>query len=138
MATQLEIFRFVAPQFALVSDANVQIALDLAKLFINVSAYPVESQDLALALKAASILFVQAQSTSGETGGTQMLKSEREGDLMRTYDTSGKAATSINIYDEQLALLGFGTFGAPIITRYGLDIPQEVDLDSYRQGPWFT
>lgn len=128
MATPLEIFRFVAPQFAAVSDENVQIAIDLAALFINVSAYPLESQSLALALKAASILFVQAQSTSGETG-TQVLKSEREGDLMRTYETSGTSATRTNIYDDQLALLGFGTFGAGIMTRYGMNVPQGVDVN---------
>lgn len=131
MATQIEIFRFIAPQFAAVSDENVQIALDLAALFINVNAYQPESQDLALALKAASILFVQAQSTSGETG-TQVLKSEREGDLERTYATSGTAATSSNIYDDQLAQLGFGQFGSKIMTRYGLMIPQGVDVDYYR------
>lgn len=132
MATSLEIFRFVAPQFAALPDADVLFALDLAALFINISAYPPESQDLALALKAASILFVQAQSTSGETG-TQVLKSEKEGDLMRTYETSGTSATRTNIYDDQLALLGFGTFGAGIMTRYGLNVPQgvEVDFDRY-------
>ena len=134
MATALEIFRFVAPQFAVLPDADVEFALDLARLYITVDSYPVESQPLALALKAASILFVQSQSTSGESGGGQVLKSEREGDLMRTYETSGKAATSTNIYDDQLALIGFGAFGASIMTRYGMSVPQggEVGFDGYR------
>lgn len=132
MATPLEIFRFVAPQFAALPDASVEFAIELAAQFINVNAYPLESQPLALALKAASILFVQAQSTSGEVG-TQVLKSEKEGDLMRVYETSGTSATKSNIYDDQLALLGFGTFGAGIMTRYGLSVPQgvEVDFDRY-------
>ena len=133
MATPLEIFRFVAPQFAALPDADVLFAFDLAAQFINLNAYPPESQSLALALKAASILFVQAQSTSGETG-TQVLKSEREGDLMRTYETSGTSATRTNIYDDQLALLGFGSFGSGIMTRYGLNVPQGREVGN---NEWF-
>lgn len=130
MATPLEIFRFVAKQFAALPDADVLFAFDLAAQFISIDAYPPAQQSLALALKAASILFVQAQSTSGETG-TQVLKSEREGDLMRTYETNGTSATRTNIYDDQLALLGFGTFGAGIMTRFGLEIPQGVELNEF-------
>lgn len=135
MATQIEIFRFIAPQFAAVSDEDVQIALDLAALFISVEAYPLGSRDLALALKAASILFVQAQSASGD-GTNKVVTREKEGDLERSYSSSSSSTVLDNIYEEQLVALGYGTFGAHIMTRYGMVIPQGVEIDYYRPGPW--
>lgn len=119
MATQLEIFRLVAPEFAAVTDIDVQKFLDLAPLFINPLAYPEESRGLALVYKAASLLYVKSQSESGENTGGILIR-EKEGDLERAWSVDGNASKSSgNAYDDLLDQLGRGLFGATIMTRFG-------------------
>jgi len=128
MATQLEILRLVAPEFAAVSDLDVQKFLDLAPLFINPLTYPEESRGLALVYQAASLLYKQAQSSSGDNAGGILIR-EKEGDLERAWAVgdNSKASSSGNSYDDLLKQLGLGIFGASMMTRYGLVIPQGVD-----------
>lgn len=124
MATQLEVFRLVAPEFALVSDEDVQKFLDLAPLFINPLAYPEESRGLALVYQAASLMFKQKQSSSGDSNGQALIR-EKEGDLERAWSagsSSSRSGSDENIYDGLLAKLGLGAFGATIMTRYGSSV----------------
>ena len=131
MATQLEILRLVAPEFAAVADIDVQKFLDLAPLFIDPLRYPEESRGLALVYQAASLLYKQAQSSSGENTGGILIR-EKEGDLERAWAVGGNAKKSSgNAYDDLLAQLWLGIFGASIMTRYGTVVPQGVDVGNY-------
>lgn len=135
MATQLEIFRLVAPEFAASSDTDVQKFLDLAPLFIDPMRYPEESRGLILVYQAASLMYRQGLSSgtvSGGTGGSNLIR-EKEGDLERAWGrTSSSAATSKfgerNMYDVLLDQLTLGVDGAPIMTRFGTTIPQGVEV----------
>jgi len=88
MATQLEILRLVAPEFAAVDDATVLAMLDLAPLITDPQLYPVATRDLAMVYQACILLAQRSASASGtaSTGGT--LVREKEGDLERQYSSS--------------------------------------------------
>lgn len=117
MATQLEVFRIVAPEFAGETDITVQAFLDLAPLYINPEIYPVESRGLALVLKAASLMLNRTRSASGSSSGGALLE-EKEGDLMRKYGASNKNGATIDIYEQQLLQLSASTIaGMGILTR---------------------
>lgn len=117
MATQLEVFRIVAPEFSGELDATVQAFLDLAPLYINPEIYPVESRGLALVLKAASLMYQRKRSASGSSSGGAILE-EKEGDLMRKYGATGKNGETLDIYEQQLRELSAGTVaGMGILTR---------------------
>lgn len=125
MATQLETLRLVAPEFAAVSDTDVQAFLDLAPLFINPLLYSVESRGLALVYEACSLMLQRNQSASGDSSGLDVTM-EKEGDLQRSYGRSGvsNARTSVkNIYDQKLDELSLQISGGCIMTRYGIDGP---------------
>lgn len=112
--TPLEAFRLVAPEFAAESDVTVNEFLALALLFINVAAYPYETQPVAQALKAASLMVQRKKSQNGESSGGNLLE-EREGDLMRKYaDDDG---VDSDIYAQQLQQITLGVFGLGIMTR---------------------
>lgn len=135
MATQLEIFRLVAPEFASSSDADVQKFLDMAPLFIDPMRYPEASRDLILVYQAASLMYRQGLSSgaiSGGSGGSSLTR-EKEGDLERAWGKASSSASNSkfgekNIYDTLLDQLTLGVDGAPIITRYGSQIPQGVEV----------
>lgn len=126
MATQLEAFRLVVPEFAAESDATVQAFLDLAPHFIDPMQYDESVRGLALVYQAASLMYRKKQSETGSSSGGE-LASEKEGDLARSYFKGGgvgvKGASS-DIYAKQLDALSVSIGG--IMTRYGSTIPQGV------------
>jgi len=127
MASQLETFRLVAPEFASVSDVEVQKFLDLAPLFIDPMQYSVETRGLALVYQAASLMYQQKQSTSGDSSGLD-LTMEKEGDLQRSYGKPNGNAVSKDIYLQALDRLSLQFSGGCMMTRYGLNIPQGYDI----------
>lgn len=84
MATALEYFRMFAPEFASVDDATVQMWLDMADTQIAVDCLDDERKAQAQAYYAAHLLWLANTQGSG-TGGTGAIRSEREGDLSRSY-----------------------------------------------------
>jgi len=135
MASQLEVLRLVAPEFAAISDTDVQSFLDMAPLFIDPMRYPEASRGLILVYQACSLMYRQGLSSgsiSGGSGGSTLTR-EKEGDLERAWGkSSNKSADSKfgerNIYDIQLDQLTLGVDGAPIMTRYGETIPQGIEV----------
>lgn len=119
MTTSLEYFRIVAPEFASELDATVNAFITLAADFIDASLYT--NANLALAYMAASLMYQQKQSASGQSSGLD-LKREREGDLEREYgvSTSSSNAMAKDIYQQQLDMLARSFSGACIMTRYGI------------------
>ena len=119
MASQLEVFRILAPEFSAESDITVQSFLDLAPLYIDPQIYPTESRGLALVLKAASLMTARGMSQSGASGGG-VVTEEKEGDLTRKYSTNSRSKiTSDNIYEQQLNALTLGIVGMSVRTRMG-------------------
>lgn len=126
MATQLEAFRLLIPEFAATSDADVQAFLDLAPHFIDPMQYAESVRGLALVYQAASLMYRKKQSETGSSSGGE-LASEKEGDLARSYFKGGgvgvKGASS-DIYAQQLDTLSLAVGG--IMTRYGTVSAQGV------------
>lgn len=128
MATQLEVFRLVVPEFASEIDATVQAFLDLAPHFIDPMLYDESVRGFALVYQAASLMYQKNQSALGNSSGGQ-LASEKEGDLARSYFKSGTAntkTTATDIYAQQLDKLSLAVGG--ILTRFGNTIPQGVTI----------
>lgn len=126
MATQLEAFRLVVPEFAAESDATVQAFLDLAPHFIDPMQYDESVRGLALVYQAASLMYRKKQSETGSSSGGE-LASEKEGDLARSYFKGGGTSikgASADIYAQQLDALSLAVGG--VMTRYGSTIPQGV------------
>lgn len=118
MTTSLEYFRIIAPEFAAELDATVNAFITLAADFIDASLYT--NANLALAYMAASLMYQQKQSASGQSSGLD-LKREREGDLEREYGVSTSSSTMTkDIYQQQLDMLARSFSGACIMTRYGI------------------
>lgn len=91
--TLLELFRFLVPLFAAVSDEDVQTALDLAAAY-RPACLTTAQQDEAQVWYAAFILYSRAVQTAGAAGGSggivpANIQSEKEGDLSRTYRSGG-------------------------------------------------
>ena len=121
MATQLETFRLLIPEFAGTTDTDVQSFLDIAPLIIDPLKFSVETRGLALVYQAASLLYMKNQSFNGDSSGMD-LTMEKEGDLTRQY---GRNATSSNgttkdIYLQMLDTLTKQFAGSTIMTRYGI------------------
>jgi hypothetical protein len=129
MTTAIEYFRIVGKQFAVLSDAEVQIWLDIAGTLGAAGCLMGDPANLATALYAAHMLQLDGENTSGE-GGRGPIKSEKEGDLMRTYVTtaSGETWFTLSPYGQQYSQMQLGCTGAGIMTRYGSEVPQGVDL----------
>lgn len=121
MATQLETFRLLIPEFVLTSDADVQSFLDIAALIIDPLKYNEETRGLALIYQAASLLYMKNQSASGESSGLD-LTMEKEGDLQRSYGKSSTSSSGMtkDIYLQMLDTLSRPFAGATIMTRYGI------------------
>jgi len=126
MTTSLEYFRIIAKQFASVSDAEVEVWLDIAGLNANTACLMGDRANLALALYAAHLLSLDAANQTGE-GGHGNIKSEREGDLSRSYGSSVGDDTWLGLsgYGQQFQNMMLGCFGATIMTRFG-DTPPVV------------
>ena len=130
MATQLETLRLLAPEFAGISDVEVQKFLDIAPLFIDPMKFSIETRGLALVYQACSLMYQQSQSSSGQSSGMD-LTMEKEGDLQRSYGRAGvtnaKGAVK-DIYMQQLDMLTLQFAGSTMMTRYGLTVPQGYDV----------
>jgi len=121
MATQLEAFRIIAPEFASSDDVTVQMFLDIAPLFIEPMQYSEDTRGIALVYQAASMMYAQKQSANGTSNGLDVTM-EKEGDLTRQFGKSNSTSSvaSKNIYEQMLEKLGRGIFGTTIMTRYGV------------------
>lgn len=122
MATQLETFRLLIPEFASTGDTDVQKFLDIAPLIIDPLKYSEESRGLALVYQAASLLYQTTQSANGNSSGMD-LTMEKEGDLTRQYgggasNRNGKVAK--DIYLQMLDTISLQFAGATIMTRVGI------------------
>jgi hypothetical protein len=83
----LELFRFLVPYFAAVPDVDVLAALALAEPHRPACLTPAQ-QDEAQVWYAASILLERQRQTEAGSGTGPIpygIKSEKEGDLQRTY-----------------------------------------------------
>jgi len=130
MATQLEAFRLLIPEFSAISDVDVQKFLDLAPLYIDPERFSDDNRGLALAYQAASLMYSQKQSQLQLSSGAGLIR-EKEGDLERQYaDTySNKYGTSPkNMYDNMLIKLFKQGTGANILTRMALAAAFSVSL----------
>jgi hypothetical protein len=123
--TALTVFRTLAPEFAAESDATVNEFLALSPSFVNVALYPAESADIAIALKAASLMLARKNSASGQSSGGELIR-EREGDLERSYGAASSKNDGLDIYAQQLRDLtlaaGVNQYSASI-TRMADSIP---------------
>lgn len=126
MTTSLEYFRIIAKQFASVSDAEVNVWLDIAGLNANTACLMGDRANLALALYAAHLIDLDASNQIGE-GGRGNVTSEREGDLSRTYAAGSGDDTWMGStgYGQQYSNMMLGCFGSTIMTRFG-DTPPPV------------
>lgn len=86
--TLLQLFRFLVPYFAALSDPVVQQALDLAAPYRPACLTPAQ-QDEAQVFYAAWLLYQRELQTAALAGGGTMpgvgIKMEKEGDLQRQY-----------------------------------------------------
>ena len=98
--TALTTFRLIAPEFSGEDDATVNQFIALAPSFINVSLYG-DSLDLAIALKAASLMLARKNSSLGQSSGSE-LTMEKEGDLQRSYGASKGKNDGLDLYMQQL------------------------------------
>ena len=129
MATPLDLFRVVAPEFAAESDATVNAVIALVPYYINVDLYQGDQQSMAIALKAASLMLTRSMSASGSSGGG-VVTEEKEGDLSRKFSSSQSAKiTTDNIYEQQLAALSAGVSGVGVMTR--INVPGFAGGASY-------
>lgn len=120
MATQLEYFRQFAPEFAALTDTVVGNWLTTAGLFVKAGCLDAERAALATALYAAHLAWVTQNQASGSgTSGT--IKSEREGDLSRTYGSLSGDDSWIgqSPYGQQYLSITSACVGSTIMTRYG-------------------
>lgn len=125
MTTAAEFFRIIAKQFAdTVSDADLAVWLNIASLNGGVACLVGDRANLALALYAAHMLYLDATNTTGE-GGRGSIKSEKEGDLARTYGSTVGDGTWLGLspYGTQYSDMLLGCTGAGITTRFGFNPP---------------
>lgn len=89
--TTLEWFRFFAPEYATVSDAEVAILVTATGTLANIGCLTGDNANAATALYAAHLQWVRTNSSSGLNGN---LKMRKEGDLTEQYDTGKSASVS--------------------------------------------
>lgn len=118
--TSLEFFRIIASQFSSISDEVVNQWLLIAGLNANTACLDDDRKNLALAYYAAHLLFLDAENSSG-SGGRGPIKSEREGDLSRTYGDGygGNTWYSLSPYGQEYWNMISGCIGGGIMTRFG-------------------
>lgn len=117
MATSLQYFRLFATEFASVIDATVNTWLGIAAQDVYAPCLSTEELARANALMAAHLMKLSSDAASGVAGP---IKSEREGDLSRTYGSVSGDNTVLGstIYGMQYLQLTERCFGASIMTRY--------------------
>lgn len=117
----LELFRFLVPYFAAVPDTDVLAALALAEPYRPACLTP-SQQDEAQVWYAASLLLERQRQTEAGTGTGPIpygIKSEKEGDLQRTYGAADGIEDPLNFGDRYDALARLcGGYGA-ITVGYG-------------------
>lgn len=115
--TQLEMFRKIAPEFAQISDEEVQGMLDLVGDILSKKRFG-KMYDRAVALLAAHQFTLQTLIASDENAGAATsltsgaLVSEREGDLQRSY--GGMSSSSSG--DDMDSLLKKTVYGLQFLT----------------------
>lgn len=114
--TALEYFRLLAPEYSSTLDATVQTWLTVAGNLANTGCLDAERAAMALALYAAHMLKLSQDAASGIAGA---IKSEREGDLSRSYGNLAGDTTLLGStpYGLQYKSLTDRCFGATIMTR---------------------
>lgn len=118
--TSLEYFRLFAPAYTSVSDATVNQWLTISAEFVPSTCLTAQGYSMAQALYAAHLLTLSTASASGVSG---TIKSEKEGDLSRTYGTTKGDDTVLGStpYGLQYLEVTKGCYGSAIMTRYGID-----------------
>jgi hypothetical protein len=127
--TSLQWFRILAPEFSALTDAQVNALIAAATVFVSTAGLNTDQANAALALYAAHLQWITVNHTgSGSNSGN--VKSEREGDLSRTYGTMQGDDTWIgqSPYGMQFNDIMKAVTGSCLMTRYGLTIPQGVDV----------
>lgn len=122
--TQLEWFRLLAPAYSALTDEQVTALLTASALFVNVSCLDDDRANAATALYAAHLQWV-GQASAGNGGIVGNIKSEREGDLSRTYGNLNGDDTWIgqSPYGLQYMDIVKVCSGAGIMTRFGSNPP---------------
>lgn len=118
--TSLEWFRLLAPAYSTLTDAQVNALLTASAIFVNVSCLDTDRANAATALYAAHLQWAgQASANNGGTVGN--IKSEREGDLSRTYGSLSGDNTWVGQSPYGLQYLDIVKVcsGAGIMTRFG-------------------
>lgn len=112
----LQYFRLFAPAFASIDDATVSQWLTVAESMVNVGCLDTERQNMAIAYYAAHLMSITESASSGASGP---IKSEKEGDLSRSYGAVSGDATWLGQTPYGLAYLNLSSAcaGASILTR---------------------
>lgn len=122
--TSLQWFRFFASEFSALTDAEVNALIAAATVFVSTAGLNTDQANAALALYAAHLQWVSVNHTSGsEIKGN--VKSEKEGDLARTYASMKGDDTWLgqSPYGLQFNDIMMAKVGGCIMTRYGIDGP---------------
>lgn len=119
--TPLEYFRLLAPEFASVNDVTVGTWLTVAGNIADTVCLEAEVANMALALYAAHMLWITTYQASGSGGATGAIKSEKEGDLSRSYGAVKGDTTWLgqSPYGQQYLNVTAPCYGAGILTRIG-------------------
>lgn len=127
--TSLEWFRLLATEFSALTDAQVNALLAAAAVFVSTAGLNTDQANAALALYAAHLQWVSVNHTSS-TKSAGNVKSESEGDLSRTYGVMQGDDTWIgqSPYGMQFNDIMKAVTGSCLMTRYGLTIPQGIDV----------
>ena len=115
--TALQYFRLLAVEFASVIDATVNTWITIATSDVYAPCLSAEELARAQALMAAHLMKLSSDAASGVAGS---VKSEREGDLSRTYGSIAGDDTVLGstTYGMQYLQITARCFGASIMTRY--------------------
>lgn len=114
METLLELFRFYVPYFDAVQDTDVQRAIELSATY-RPACLPAAKQDEAQIFFAAALLYDLEHQRRAVTAEPIPfgVKSEKEGDLARTYGTASAAATdALGFFARYDALASLCRYGA--------------------------
>lgn len=116
--TPLEYFRLFAPAFAAVDDSTVGKWLTIAGSIANAACLDAERAAMAQAYYAAHLISLTTDTANGVTGP---VKSEKEGDLSRSYGTVSGDDTWLGQTPYGLAFINLTgpCSGASIMTRMG-------------------
>lgn len=122
--TSLQWFRLLAPEFAALSDAQVNALVTAASLLVSTNGLNSDQAAAALALYGAHLQWLTVNRT-GSSSTVGNIKSEKEGDLSRTYSSVSGDDTWIgqSPYGLQFEEIMRAATGGCIMTRYGIAGP---------------